>query len=146
MKKHMRKLAFACLAILSTVASSCDGGDDENTVTPPGSIILQEGKWSITYYFDKTKEETYHFDGYTFEFGTNGSLTAVKGTDSVLGKWLMTTSNSPDEITIDFGASNPFDELNEDWKVEEKTSLNVRLSHESGSGGIEKVTFTRIKN
>ena len=83
---------------------SCNS-DDNNNNTP---IVLQDtapivnnmtqGTWRVTYYVDHGGNETDHFTGYNFTFGSGTVLTATDGINTYSGVWSVTNSNSNDGI------------------------------------------------
>ncbi|MBL7776132.1 MAG: hypothetical protein JNK89_09030, partial [Saprospiraceae bacterium] len=64
---------FALLGALAV--SACTKSSDDNS-NPPNNSALVGSKWVVSYFFDKDKDETSDFAGYSFEFGSNGTLTA----------------------------------------------------------------------
>ena len=106
---------------------------------------LTTGSWYVTYYFDDF-DETSDFEGYEFTFATDSTAQATNGTNIVPGTWKLTTSSTP-ELELFFGASDPFDELDEDWEIIEGTSEIIRLKDVSGSdGSVDYLTFERSPN
>ena len=139
------KFFFFTTTLLVLVFNSCDKTD--NSQDPSGSTateIVKLGTWKITFFNDSGNDETSHFSGYSFTFNADGSVKAVKNTSTVTGTWNTGTDDSQNKFNLDFGSTTPFDELNEDWDILEKSALKIRLQHISGgNGGTDLLTFEK---
>jgi hypothetical protein len=127
---------------ITLLGSSCSKDDSADV---SGVIkTLEKGEWIITQFLDDDKDELYHFAGYSFTF-SNGVVTASKpGSGSVTGTYKEGSDDSKPKFIIDFGSTEPFDELNEDWEILEKSSSKIRLTHVSGgNGGTDHLTFEK---
>lgn len=132
----MKKLLI--IAIAAIFISACQ--KDNQNITPD----LKKNKWEISYFWDKDKDETYHFTNWEFSFEENGVLKASKSSEIVTGTWAEQNSSSGSpKLIINFGTIEPFDELNDDWKLIEKTSSIIKLEDVSGSGGTEILHFRK---
>ena len=114
--------------------------DKENTV--------QFGKWIINYFNCFGDDEDGYFNGYSFDFGSDGVLVASNGANSYTGSWSVTDSHSnddnPDDLhfNILFNLSNNFEELNDDWEILSRSDTKIELIDVSGgNGGIDYLTF-----
>lgn len=129
---------------LAIVVSSCNKSDDDVSPSTVNSTF-QNGKWKVANYNDSGNDETSHFTGYEFEFASGGSLTAVKSGNTVTGTWSTGSDDSQTKIYIAFGSVTPFDELNDDWKVVDKTSSIINLEDVSGgNGGTDYLRFEKL--
>jgi len=155
----MKILLKATLVIFvyTGLAMSCDKDDDnnspQNTTVSETRNVAQSGSWKITYFFDSDQNETNQFNGYTFIFNENGSLTAQNGNTTFNGIWSVTDSNSSDDdgnsSDIDFNiffASPPdFEDLSDDWDIISVSSSKIELTDVSGgNGGTDFLTFQKI--
>jgi len=111
---------------------------------------VKSGTWWITSFIDSGNDETNHFNGYSFTFGSNDVLTSTNGSSSVTGTWNISDSNSNDDsiddlhFNIQFNQTNDFEELNEDWNIISRTSTRIELIHISGgNGGTDYLTFEK---
>ncbi|RIV35885.1 hypothetical protein D2V08_04090 [Flagellimonas lutimaris] len=115
--------------------------------------IATSGAWTIAYYFDTDKEETDHFNGYTFDFNTDGTLVATDGNAEINGTWSITDSDSDDDSSNDdsdvdfniaFSSPADFADLTDDWDIVEFTSVRIELIDVSGgNGGTDKLVFEK---
>jgi hypothetical protein len=143
MKNQKSIILITSIALIISF-SSCKKSDD--SVSPSGlSSTVQSGNWKVTYYNDSGNDETYHFSGYQFTFASGGSVTAIKSGSSVSGSWSTGNDDSTSKMVLDFGAQVPFDELNDDWKILENSSLKIRLEDVSGGdGSTDYLTFEKV--
>jgi hypothetical protein len=120
-------------------------GCDNSTTDPvdPSELeqFLTDGVWYVTYFFDDL-DETSDFNGYEFSFFADNTAQATNGSNTVPGSWSLSGSSTPDLI-LNFGTTEPFDELDEDWDIIEATSEIIRLRDVSGDGSIDYLTFER---
>lgn len=111
-------------------------------------LILTDGQWQVGSYLDDGDDETYHYNGYAFTFNANGSATAENGNNTVNGTWDVQSSGSGFDLVLNFEIQNeddPFDDLNDDWDVQQFTSIQVDLKDVSGGdGSIDLLSFVRL--
>ena len=145
------KTLFTVLFLLLLSFSSCkkdSAGSSSTTTEPTASATgnnVQQGKWRVTLFNDSGRDETHHFTGYEFIFNPNGAARAQKGSTIVDGSWTTGTDDSKNKLILNFGATSPFDELNEDWRILENSASKIRLEHVSGgNGGTDLLTFEKI--
>ena len=153
------KLIFLNLFAAILLAVSCDSNDDPADLQGDVNAAelqstAQDGQWRVTYYFDSDKEETDHYTGYVFTFGSDGTVTATNGTVEVTGTWSVTDSDSSDDSPDDssdvdfnlfFTTPADFEELSDDWDILEYTSGRIRLIDVSGGdGSTDYLTFEKI--
>jgi hypothetical protein len=115
--------------------------------------VATNGQWEITYFFDTNHEVTDNFEGYIFEFGDKGVLTAATGSLNHTGSWSVTDdgrnddSNDYDDIDFNISFTPPpdFEELTEDWEIISISDNKIELKHVSGGGGgTDLLTFEKI--
>ncbi|MGV9003646.1 hypothetical protein [Flavobacterium sp.] len=112
-----------------------DSINDCGTTTPIPLIlsdVLTSGSWYVSYFYDSS-DETNHYNGYVFNFNTNGFSFAVKNTNTINGTWQIHTETNYQKIEFHFDGS-VLEEIEKDWKVIEFTNTVIRLKHESSSG------------
>jgi hypothetical protein len=131
--------------------TGCNEADDPAVYTPQAvEDNVNSGTWRISNFVDSGQDETNHFNGYNFTFGTGGTLTASNGSTTYTGTWSVTDSNSgddnPDDLhfNIYFNLTNDFEDLNDDWDIENYTTTSIELIDISGgNGGTDILVFTK---
>ena len=147
---------FGLLLMLSfsLMSSTCSSDDDGGQIDNSQEIAqiendVQSGTWRITSYVDSGQDETNDFNGYTFTFGSDGTLTAENGTNTMTGTWSV-TDDSSSSSDIDFNIffpvpdTNDFEDLNDDWDIVSSMSTKLELIDVSGgNGGTDTLTFEK---
>ncbi|RFN58624.1 hypothetical protein [Marixanthomonas ophiurae] len=122
----------------------CNGGGNTDNL----ETILQDGQWSVGSYIDDGDDETNDYNGYAFTFNADGTAIAESNSDTVNGTWAVTTSSSGLDLVLNFEIDNeddPFDDLNDDWDVEQFTTVQVDLKDISGGdGSTDLLTFVKL--
>jgi hypothetical protein len=144
--KNYFKQTLLLLLISVFVFTGCKK-DDNSSSSNSTSVLnntVQQGTWKITYFNDSGNDETNHFTGYTFQFNSNGTVTATKNGSTVSGTWSSGNDDSTLKLVLNF-SSTPFDELNDDWHVTQQSSSIIKLEDVSGgNGGTDYLTFEKI--
>jgi hypothetical protein len=143
----MKKLInIAAAIILIFTVSSCK--KDDNSIASQSAALtqtIQQGTWRVSYYNDNGTDETSTYSGYTFQFNSNGTVVATKAAITVNGTWTNGNDNSTVKLYLDFGTVNPFDELNDDWHVTQRSSTIIKLEDVSGGGSpTDYLTFEKL--
>lgn len=152
--KTLRLIPLLAALFMLNVASMCSSDDDNsNSSQNPTPVIntVNNGTWRITFFEDSGNNETNHFTGYNFTFGSGNVLTATNGTNTYTGTWSVTSDDSGDDspsndldFNIAFSAPADFTDLTEDWNIITYTSTKIQLIHVSGgNGGTDYVTFEK---
>lgn len=125
----MKKVRFSLLTLtlLSLMAfNACTNSNDDNL---PNSNVTNQlttsGDWKVSYYWDKDKDETNDFSGYSFLFKDNGVLEALKNGVTTNGTWQINSSSN--KLIIFMGTARPLENLNDDWIIVEKTDSVIKL-------------------
>ena len=151
MKTRFFQTALLVMSITTLLLTSCN--PDDNSADPTPAVIQDQmqsaGQWRITSFIDSGKDETNHFTGYVFTFGSNGNLSATNTTNTYQGQWSVTNSNDDSPGNVDFNIffnlTNSFEDLNEDWHIITHTQNRIELIHVSGgNGGTDYLTFEKI--
>lgn len=134
-------------AALSFSIVGCSSADlDSLTVTEAESIIGDTDSWKVTYYYDKTKDETSDFNGWSFEFLSDGTLNAVNSSTAYSGSWsIENTDDDPvynKKMVILIAGADPLDNMSDDWLITELTESVMKLQDDSDNG-IEELHLER---
>lgn len=132
------KIAFFPTLLLALAFTGCSKSSDDNAT--PNNTQLNGTKWVVTYFWDKDKDETSDFAGYSFEFKDNGVLIAYlpDGTTKD-GLWSQSSS------TLHFVISGTYtlDEMSDDWMVLEQTNTVLKLKDDNPTH-LEALHFKRL--
>lgn len=155
----MKRVKILGLAVLAaSMLAGCSDDDSSSNNNSNNQQLINEiantvnnGTWKITTFVDSGTDETTHFTGYNFTFGSNGTLTAVKGETTVAGLWSVTDSNSSDDdpgsnIDFNIGFTSPADfiDLTDDWDINERNPTRISLIDVSGgNGGTDILVFEK---
>lgn len=151
----MKYISFALIGLLLSFSiSSCFGSDDDDSHHDDddsnGSTtgVVVEGNWKVTLFQEDNSNQTAHFNGYAFDFETNGTLTAANGSTTQTGNWNNGGDDSGNKLNIDFPSApddSPFEEISEDWDIIAKNVSKIELRHVSGGdGSIDLLTLEKI--
>ena len=164
--KTINKLVISAFFIMGMIAiQSCTTDDDSSGNNSNNDAQIMEaqsiantGTWIITNFNDSGQNETADFNGYTFDFASDGVITATNGTTTITGTWSITDDSnsssdddsSDDDDDIDFIISFPvsdssnFEDLNDSWDIVSVTENRMELRDVSGgNGGIDILVFER---
>ncbi|MRR24215.1 hypothetical protein EG830_14685 [bacterium] len=132
------------------VSCTKDESLTDNQVIEEIQSNVKAGTWRITQFIDSGTDETNHFQGYNFTFGSNGVLTAANSVSNYTGTWSITDSNSNDDNPADldfyifFNLTNDFEDLNDDWDIIARADGRIELKDVSGgNGGTDYLTFEK---
>lgn len=100
-----------------------DDDVDDNTLIS----FLTDGSWKVSSFIEENENETSHFTNYVFTFNNDGTVLSSNGTNDVSGTWRTNGDGGVIVLKLNFGATEPFDEISEDWKVAEYTASNIKL-------------------
>jgi hypothetical protein len=134
---------FVLLSFLFLI--SCQRNNSADLTQTQVTTTIQSGTWKVTLFNDNGIDETSNFNGFSFTFNANGTATATRNSIATDGSWVSGTDDSRVKLILDFGIISPLDELNEDWRVLERTDSKIRLTHISGgNGGTDFLTFEKM--
>jgi hypothetical protein len=139
------------LLALTISLASCSKSNDDNPSNNNNnnSNISNEvaGNWEVTYYFDSGKDETGDYSGYSFNFASDGVLTAVNGSSNFTGTWRIGDSSSDDDsssnkLVITITGNKAMDDLQDDWLISQISQTEIRLVDDNPASA-EEIRFGR---
>lgn len=140
----MKNVKMMLIAIVAITVSSCSKDDIQKLSVSDAEATIP-GNWKVTYYFDNSDGSTDDFAGYTFTFGTDGSLTVNSGSSTFTGTWTVKSSdddpNYDKEVEIEISGNDLMDELSHSWLLTELTDASMQLKDDSGD---EELHFENI--
>jgi hypothetical protein len=131
----MKKIIILCFLLSSFMACK---NSSSNDVNPTNSTIL--GVWKVSYFFDD-KDETSDFNGYTFDFKSDGKFVATFPSKTVSGTW--SEDKSSNKLIIDISGTKALENVADDWLIIEKTGSSIKLKDDNVSKN-EQIHFTKI--
>lgn len=132
----MKKVNFKVLVAILVVASTMVACSKQKAEKVEKNIV--DGEWRITKLVDDNIDYTANFTAYTFDFNTDGTLTATDGTTTVSGTWSVGKEkdddlfdDSPDvEFRIQLGTN--FYHVNDDsWDLIRQSNTKIELGDDS---------------
>ncbi len=124
----MKKMIFlGALALI--LASACTNSTDDNLPSNDVTNIVSNGNWVVSYFWDKTKDETHKFNGYTFVFDDNGVFRALRQGATTTGTWSVNSSQT--KFILFLSNTDPLQEINDDWIIVERTANLIRLKDDN---------------
>ena len=118
------------------------GGDVNGLITE-----LTSGTWFVNLLEDDGNDETCDYVAYEFTFNTTGTVTAISDTNTKNGFWSAGLDDGILELVMNFdldGTNDPFEDLVDDWDVQNFSNSNLELMDISGGGGgTDFLTFGR---
>lgn len=119
------------------------GGGNVN----PFITELTAGTWFVNFMEDSGTDETCDYVEYEFLFNVNGTVMATSATTTKNGFWSAIDDSGTIDLILNFdldGTNDPFEDLNDDWDVQNYTSLLIQLMDVSGGGsGTDYLNFGR---
>lgn len=156
----IKSLVLPVALFLSVIFMSCeksDDSDDNLTAVDVNDIksSIASGSWSVTSFEEDGIDQTSNFNGYGFEFLSEGSINVSNGSNSFSGAWSITSdSSSSDDDSSDsddvdfnifFSSPSDFQEISEDWEIVSYNNSRIELRHVSGGdGSIDRLVFEKI--
>ncbi len=138
--------AFALLFQLVVLLAACNKSDDNNP-SPGNGPTPASGQWIVSSLISNSGNETGNYANYTFDFASDGTLTATNGSQTWTGTWTSGVDDSRNKFVIDFTGTinSALEELEEDWLIIEMTSTGMHFEHTSGGNGhMDVLKFTKI--
>jgi hypothetical protein len=118
------------LSITSLLFVNCTKDELQSLSTTRELLI--HGTWDVDYYF-AGQDKTAQFSGYSFNFGSDGTLTAVNASTTVTGTWSTSREGTGTMITMNLGQQAELTPLNTRWDVGSATVVSVGMKDSASS-------------
>ncbi len=128
-KLVLMKNQLMCSIFLLVVSWSFYGCEDTASNNSPVEDVIVDGTWYVTYFWDKTKDETGDFAGYSFRFLENGTLEAEKAGTIRTGTWQISLSSN--KFIINMNHPKPLEEIDDDWLIIEQSANQLKLKDDN---------------
>ena len=138
-------LLTALLALTWACSKTSDNNPDPNN--SPDKVEQVNGTWYVSYYFDSGKDETHNYNGYSFTFELNGTLSSSSGSGSFSGTWRIGDHSSDDDnssnrFIISIAGNKQMDDLADDWVIISITDNEISLKDDNPES-MEELKFSR---
>ncbi|XCF04764.1 hypothetical protein ABI125_08480 [Tamlana crocina] len=139
-------------ALESTIENyidSCDEDDDFDFNDDDQDVLLDfltNSNWIIDEFVIADVGQTDNFTGYVFTFLNDGTVNANNGSQNIGGTFSIDDAN-PNEllVVLGFGTVEPFNDLNNPWKITESEfdTLALEIGSEA-NGDLEILVFEKL--
>jgi hypothetical protein len=138
-----RQIIGLLIFAMVTVVTSCkkDDNSPNNNSNSSTSSIITTGSWRVSYYHESGDDNTSNFNGYTFNFNSNGTMTATHSSGTTNGTW--SSDDSKNEFHMSMGNNSPCSDLNNGWLIISKTSSEIDMKDDNSAHN-EELHFTKI--
>jgi len=93
---------------------------------------MTTGRWYVYQYMEGSNDVTAEFNGYEFQFHSDGTVDGIKSSSTTTGTWAGDATNYT--INSNFpGAPAPLSRLNGLWKITDNDWEYVHATYVSGS-------------
>ncbi|MDC8001284.1 hypothetical protein POV26_09555 [Aequorivita todarodis] len=141
-----RLLIVLAIVVFASCSSDDDSGDANTNEFEQIKTTLPQGEWKITKLIDGQSDHTVDFESFVFTFSEDGTVAAKNDLFTEPGTWAYdNSSNSGEELVLQFSETTPFDEINDDWDIVSVSNSKVELKDVSGGNGdTELLTFSKL--
>ena len=131
----MRNLrVFMATLVVAMSFTACSKSELDNmSITEAASVI--PGTYKVNFYGD-TYGDAGPFGEFTFEFFSNGTMSATSADQAFTGVWLIQTMSDEQfdkEVSITITGSPEMDMLTYAWRVMEVTDVTLQLVDDTGA-------------
>jgi hypothetical protein len=146
MKKILILLA---LVVFASCSSDDDSGNVNTNEFENIKNTLIQGEWKVSKLIDGQSDYTADFESFVFTFNEDGTVVAQNDLFTENGTWAYdnssSSSDSSEELILQFSEMTPFDEINDDWDIVSVSNSKIELSDVSGGNGdVELLTFVKL--
>jgi hypothetical protein len=138
----MKLILILSLFVTSTFAlSSCKHGNDDpapvvNTNTPGSG-------WRVTRFTEPGEDKTNDYNGYVFEYASNGTATVTGNGQSSTGNWSQSVRDGLNRFNIQIGSTDKkIEKLNHDWVLQTKSDSFISMTDDNASSD-EHLEFSK---
>ena len=129
--KQLGKFFSLCLLLLLSACSS-SLSDASGSISADTATLTNSGEWQISYYAERSKDETSDYSGYRFFFDDNGTFRAVTPANvTFTGSWKRTTDDGLPRLVISITGNEDLDELDDDWVLNSLSDSKIELEDDN---------------
>lgn len=141
----MKTIAYMLILGLTIAAAACSKTDDAAIAADVSTTVKQDiitDTWVISSYIDDGKNETSLYNGYSFTFADNGTLTASASGSSFTGTWRIGSddsgyddsgnhSNDDSKLIINITGNYQMNELTDDFQIVSISTSEIFLKDDN---------------
>lgn len=139
------KRFYLLLPVIAMVMMTSCKKEDITNITVSEAQGLVPGNWKVNYYYDNSNGVSSEFDGYTFSFADDGTVTATFSGTDYLGLWTVKSSdddpNYDKEIEFTISGTTAMDDLDGKWLITEISETVMKFKDDTPS---EEIHFEKI--
>lgn len=134
---------------LNNYSEECDEDDDndfdDNDVDDSEFVVvLIEGEWKITTFFDSS-DKIEAFEDFVFTFNADGTVSATDGVTSTIGVWESYGGDGTLELQLNFEDQAPFTDISRDWQMVNFSSKVIRLrNRDVQHDSVSRLVFEKV--
>lgn len=138
-------LVLIAMVVFASCSSDDDSGDVYTSEFEQIKTILPQGEWKVSTFIDGQEDKTSAFESFVFTFDQDGTVLGKTDLFSEAGTWTYdNTSDNSEKLILNFGETDPFPEISDDWDIVSVNNSKVELSDDDNEGDTELLTFTKI--
>lgn len=147
---NMKRVVFSGVSALLLVGgfSACSKSKINKT-----SDVLEDGNWKISQLYDDGVDHSAHMMDYTFDFNSDGTFTATKGTMVYNGTWSLDKKSDDDfiddspNVELNIFQSEVFSGIDSgSWELESRSDNKVVFGDDDSDDDDDndRLTFVKI--
>ncbi|MEZ5018113.1 MAG: hypothetical protein R2800_13725 [Flavipsychrobacter sp.] len=140
--KKILHIAIVAIGYIILTSSSCKKDDDN--VNPSNSSNITPGSgWHVSLFSEQSENKTSNYSEYSFDFATDGSMSAQGSGQVVTGTWKQYQDDGITKFAISLNTTNNnLLELNDDWALVSKDEKFISLKDDNSSKN-EQLQFSK---
>lgn len=144
----MNKVIFI-LSLMVLIACNKDdaSGDVITSEFKQIEIILPQGQWQVTHFYDNQTDHTSDFEGFLISFKEDGTVEAKTDLLTEKGTWrYKSTSANGEQLGLQFEPLPPFEKIAYNWNIVSLGISKVELSYaRDGDQETKLLTISKLE-
>jgi hypothetical protein len=129
--------------LMDFIENSIDDCDDNQGGNSPADLnqLLINNNWHITYCFYYGVDKTTYYQGYSFNYNSDGTVVAENNSINTDGDWDVSDDGGFQRLSLNFDGSSLHD-IETNWMVVEYNETVIKLKKQNGNNN-DYLTFTK---